>query len=463
MREVPSACFRPTHEYRLESQFNLAPSRGIQYLDNALPEWAGTLEVQADGLAGPRRLRFTGRNQGAYPGDLRPIKAFGGFRWRRPGPRWIRLTDPASGAAGVSNPVMVTARPPRRRIWWGDPHSQTFFSDGIRCPEELYAFARDEAFLDFFAVSDHAWPLTDRQWDYFVAVANDYDRRGSFATLVGFEWTHGSQGHRNVYYRGRGGPLLRSRDPRCNTVPKLWRGLAGRRAIAVPHHSANTEMGVPWGMFPWNRRYERLVEVHSVWGNSERPAAAGNPMPIRNHGGEKTGQHVRDALALGFRMGFCGGGDIHDGRPGDELHTLQKTPGYSRLWPQGLTAVFAPSLSRASIWDAMYARRTYATTKRRTYLAFAVNGRAMGSEAPAPRSRRAELRVEVAAAAPLKEVTIVKDGRNWRSLRPDADPRLVAAAVEDDDAAPGSYYYLRAVTDGLDMAWSSPVWLGRGK
>lgn len=39
---------------------------------------------------------------------------------------------------------------PHHRIFGGDIHSQTFFSDGLRCPEELYTFARDEAFVDFF-------------------------------------------------------------------------------------------------------------------------------------------------------------------------------------------------------------------------------------------------------------------------------------------------------------------------
>ena len=54
-----------------------------------------------------------------------------------------------------SNPIRATETAPAERIFWGDPHWQTFFSDGIRCPEELYAFARDEAFLDFGAITDH--------------------------------------------------------------------------------------------------------------------------------------------------------------------------------------------------------------------------------------------------------------------------------------------------------------------
>ena len=465
VHQIPSRCYAVTPSRRLGSQFNLAPSRGIQYLDNALPEWTGVLEVQAEGLAGRRRLHFTGKGQGVFPGDVRPIKTFGGFRWTHPGVRWIRLTDPASGATGLSNPVVVSPRKPRVRIWWGDPHSQTFFSDGVRCPEELYAFARNEAFLDFFAVSDHAEPLTDRQWDYFVAVTNDSNDPGRFATLVGFEWTNSAGGHRNVYYRGSSGPILRSSERHCDTVPKLWKALAGRRALVVPHHPANARMGVPWRQCGWNPRYERLVEIMSVWGNSECPAEKGNPYPIRTLGGEKKGQHVQDALAMGFRMGFCGGGDIHDGRPGDELHVLQKnTPHYDQLSPQGLTAVLAPRLARAVLWDTMYNRLTYATTKKRTYLSFAVNGKAMGSCVRPGKTGGAEMTVEVAASANLKEVTVVKNGRNWRRLMPEDDPRVLNASCSDNDPAPGSYYYVRAVTEDLDMAWSSPVWIdGRNR
>ena len=155
----------------------------------------------------------------------------------------------------------------------------------------------------------------------------------------------GAPGHRNIYYRGPSGPVLRSSDPGCDTLEALWRRLdemQGVEAIAIPHHSANAMMGVDWSA-GWNPRYETAVEIYSVWGNSEKPAAEGNPRPIEACDGEMSGRHVRDALAMGYRFGFVGGGDIHDGRPGDELHNESyPQPRDPRSLPQGFAACFAP-------------------------------------------------------------------------------------------------------------------------
>jgi hypothetical protein len=348
---------------------------------------------------------------------------------------------------------MVTPDPPRERIWWGDPHWQTFFSDGIRCPEELYAFARDEAFLDFGAVSDHMEAITDRQWDYFQAVTNDYDEPGRFATLQGQEWTHhladgGAPGHRNIYFRGAGGPALRATDPDCDTLGKLWRKLdlvGPGQAIAIPHHSANAVMGVDWGQ-GWNPAYERAVEIYSIWGSSEKPASAGNLRPIRAVGGEIAGRHVVDALQRGYRFGFVAGGDIHDGRPGDDRHTAQEhVAGYAAsLYPQGVTAVLAPQLSRESVFDAMAARRTYATTGQRTYMEVVDRGD--------------HFSVRVAGKNPLREVVLVRGGEDVERREPQDDPRVVTTEFALANLAPEEFCYVRVVGASGEMAWSSPVW-----
>lgn len=436
---------------RLFSPFNRNTERAIQYLDNALPEWTGSLE--ADGgaaLDGVRTLAFDGRDQGVFPGDTRPIKTFGPFRWTAPGFQFIRLTDPVSGLEAWTNPVYVTADIPDERLAWGDPHWQSIFSDGIRCPEELYAFARNEAFLDFGAVSDHMEALTDRQWDYFRSVTRDYNETGRFVTLHGQEWTHhqretGAPGHRNIYFRGDAAPVLRSTDPDCNTLDKLWRKLDGfgLPALAIPHHSANVVMGTDWAQ-GWNPRYEKGVEIYSVWGSSELPAEAGNTRPIRSLKGEMAGRHVRDALRRGFRLGFWGGGDIHDGRPGDDLHTAQPdTHGYDVLYPQGFTAVSVPILARETVFDALADRRCYATTRRRIYVDVRVekNG----------------LRVQAASEDGIAEAVLMRNGEPADRLTPGTDPRVVEGFLATD-LDKRDFAYIRIMTTSGDMAWTSPVW-----
>jgi len=449
VRPVPCSGSWRTPKPGLAGPFNLNVDRGIQYLDNCLPAWAGALEIDGGGaLAGPARLTFDGAEQGVFAGDTRPINVFGGFRWTRPGFHFVRLVEPRSGLEAWSNPVHVTEQPPAERIVWGDPHWQTFLSDAVRCPEELYAFARDEAFLDFGAISDHVEAVTDRQWEYMAAVSNDYNEPGRFATLIGQEWTNHTYGHRNIYYRGEGGPVLRSTDTRYDTLDKLRRAVGGLDVLVIPHHTASAHAGCDWS-FGWDSAHEKAVEIHSVWGCSERPAEAGNTLAIRFLGGEAGGRHVIDALRRGYRFGFVGGGDIHDGRPGDELHTLQKdVAGYELLRPQGFTAAFVPELTRGCIYEAIRDRRTYATTASRIYLT--VHARA--------ESGRARLAIQAASEDGIREAVCVRNGEDAACCRPDDDPRVVVADQPLGDMGPDEFCYVRVVTGRGAMAWSSPIW-----
>ena len=441
---------------QVRGPFNLNVQRRIQFMENCLPEWAGHLEVEADNaLEGPRRLEFDGEQQGAYPNDdHRPIKVFGGFRFRRPGFHFISVIDPASGVSGWSNPVYVTSAPPAFRIYWGDPHWQTFFSDGIRCPEELYAFARDEAFLDFGAISDHMEGVTDRQWDYFQAVTNDYNTPGRFVTLIGQEWTHhlvehGAPGHRNIYVPGDRAPALRCTDPDCNTLEKLWRRLENLEAIAIPHHSANRRMGVDWDQ-GWNPACEKAVEIHSVWGSSEKSREDGNTHAMHPDqlGGEVKGRHVIDALKRGFRLGFVGGGDIHDGRPGDDLHDASYPPKKFPSHPQGYTACRAPALTRRHIYDAIAGRRTYATTKSRILLMVDAE-RSNGS----PR-----LHLRAATEEGIESVVIVVNGDEIEVDLPGSKSHTLERRVKLPDLRPDDFCYVRLSTPENHLAWSSPLW-----
>jgi hypothetical protein len=454
IREIPSDCFSwEALPPKLLGQFNFCPSRKIRFLDNVLPEWKGSIIVDGgDALAGPKAIEFDGREQGVFKGDTRPIRRCGGFRFDKTGFQFIKITEPISGVTACSNPVFVTEEPPARRIVWGDPHWQTFFGDGIRTPEELYAFARDEAFLDFGAVSDHMESVTDRQWEYFKAVTNDYNEPGKFATLIGMEWTQSRDGHRNIYYRDDNGPVFRSNDEQYDSLEKLWRGLDAispqKEVIAIPHHTAAQTMGCNWDL-GWNPKFEKAIEIYSIWGSSENHADDGNTRPIINGGGEVKGRHVQDALRLGYKVGFVGGGDIHDGRPGDELSLNQpETEGYKNLYRQGITAAFVPELTRENIFDAIKNRQTYATTNSRIYLDIAESG-AQG---------KLKLNIKTASEKGIQDVIVIVNGKAAAILKPRKDKRVVIDEISVNALGPKDYCYVKVTTADGNMAWSSPFY-----
>ena len=338
----------------LKSPYNLS-FRGISYMDNVVPQGKG--RVQIDGgpdYKGPTELDLCDVT-GPYPNDRRPVTRIPGLQFAQPGIKFITLIHEKTGISAMSNPIVVGEEPFAERLYWGDLHSQTYFSDGLRCPEELYSFARDEAFLDIFGMADHAECLTDRQWEYFTSVTNDFNEDGSFATILGLEWSNMKLGHRNIHYPGSSGPILRSNDAAFCKLENIYAVARDLGALVIPHHSANAMMGVNWSL-GHDAEYERLVEIYSVWGNSERPESAGNPLPIRVSDGEKDGQHVIEALKMGRRFGFVGGGDTHDGRPGDQLHSLQEKPDFYRLLPRqaGIMGVWAKALTREAVFEALW-------------------------------------------------------------------------------------------------------------
>ncbi|MFP4249704.1 MAG: DUF3604 domain-containing protein, partial [Armatimonadota bacterium] len=310
-----------------------------------------------------------------------------------------------------------------------------------------------ESFLDIFAMADHSEALTDRQWEYFVAVTNDSYAPGEFATLVGFEWTNHWPGHRNCYFPGDTGPIVRRGEQSVEDLQRLYDVAREHDALLIPHHTSNVRMGVEWEA-GHDREHERLVEIHSVWGNSERHADAGNPFPIRTLEGEQKGRHVIDALNLGYHLGFVGGGDIHDGRPGDELAGLQVTPEeYRHLRRQGIMGVWAPELTREAIFDALWNRRCFATTNVRMPIRFSVCGERQGGEVRCDEERPVSL--WAASEVPIARATIVRDGEDWKTLEP--HERVVDWTVEDAPSGAASYYYARIEREDGWMGWSSPV------
>ena len=170
-------------------------------------------------------------------------------------------------------------------------------------------------------------------------------------------------------------------------------------------------------------------------------------------------------LQRGHRVGIVASTDNHSGNAGYGVRRTNVARGrddalFSRFSPAergtALLAVQAEGLTRESVFQGIYRRRTYATTGERIALRFEVEGAPLGSEVQD--SGPVTLSASVAGTSPIRTVRIVKDGKIIYSLDPQSD----GAAFEfvDPDGAPdGSYYYLDLVQVDGEKAISSPVWV----
>jgi len=199
--------------------------------------------------------------------------------------------------------------------------------------------------------------------------------------------------------------------------------------------------------------FDRLVEVYSTWGNSEYygapfPGAASDRVP---------GIGALDALKRGHRLGLMASSDGHDGNPGNAQWSNRQPHIHHRLG-SGFVAVLADELTRGDVWDAMYARRCYATTGVRIVLDFRVNGAIMGSEIDAPEDGVNLVEAEVRGTAPLDRIELVRDGETICVKSCSGMTETLNA--EDAGAEGPCFYYLRVFQTDGEMAWSSPVWVG---
>ena len=378
-----------------------------------------------------------------------------------PGIYYLRVEDPESGLWGVSNPFLVTARS-AAALFWGDPHCHSLLSDGAAPPEEHYRYARDAALLDFASVTDHG-PPDEEVWAQTCRGTDSFNRPGRFVTLLGHEraFRDGAGGscHVNYYYLTRDSLAEVPQPLRGPKGPELLSRLSRLRGLIVPHHTAYAveSMGLSdWSLFdgvPLS-----ACEVYSTHGNSE---SYDGPRPVI---ARRAGIYYQDALARGFRLGAIAGSD-HHGVPCGCLLRLQDYPKNSTdehmALRGGLTAVQAPRLTREALFQAVAARRTYATTGDRILVEFSVSGHPMGSAVSGARTGRRRIEVLAAGTAPLSRVEVLKNNEVLTTWEPGTFVFRSTLTDPRGGASPSEWYYLRVLQSDGEMAWSSPIWFER--
>lgn len=264
---------------------------------------------------------------------------------------------------------------------------------------------------------------TKSGWQIIKDAAEEHNDPGTFTAFVSFEWSAAPGGgnmHRNVIFRDDVAPDVPFSSYDGNKVEELWDWLqkaadAGATALAIPHNSnASKQL-----MFPdtdsfgkelttsWAERrqmWEPLIEIMQIKGNSEVHEAFwqadefadfenANSIQKNSNRYFHKRDFVREGLKIGlaeeqklgvnpYMYGFIGGTDNHNGLVGDvaendfigghgpEDGTVERRrKGGVGGWIDGvdlsigsLAGVWAEENTRASIWDAMKRRETFATS-----------------------------------------------------------------------------------------------------
>lgn len=370
-----------------------------------------------------------------------------------PGEKVLTVLDMATGIAGASNPVIVTPEPPESHLFWGDIHGHTILSDGLGTPEEYYEFGREQACLDFCAITDHSQYISDEDWEHIQQATREYNTVDKYVTLLGYEVSLNAAkplyGDKNIYYPGDTGPLLRATDiwrteyADLNDYTETWKQ-AGAMMILHQHAGGSDTYYDP--------DLVRLAEIYSIWGDSE--AAEGSRPLIPAQQRSYTGMLAADLLEKGWQLGFMASSDDHAGRPGrtDWLRVRKAFPG-------GLVAAWASELTREAIWDALWNRRCYGTTGARIILEFSIDGQPMGSAIPhQPFAQAHRISVKVCGTNELMAVEVLR-GRQMIYVHSAYDAKCQFEFMDEPEPGDANYYYVRVLQADGEMAWSSPIWV----
>jgi len=338
---------------------------------------------------------------------------------------------------------------PEYRVFFGELHGHSNLSDGHVDIDTYFQTLRDKAGLDFAALTDHDHggvgyaELWGEKWERIKAEVKRYNDPGKFTTILAYERdSYPWYNNMVVYFDNYDAELLRGEHDGELTREELHTWLARPDLIMVPHDTNTISAGAdflsmePADMTP-------LIQVYSRHNCSERYD------PQLFSGSDCEGGHWIDALERGAKMGCIASSDDHSGTNG--LILTDKS--YPHNYP-GICCVWAKENTLPAIFEALKARRCYASMGGRITLDFRIDGHYMGEEIEDPGERYVFFRIS--AEEPVDMVTIVKNGRDYIRLQNMDAYTLIDYRKERSV----DYYYIRARLKDGRMVWSSPIWVG---
>ncbi|MDP6777603.1 MAG: DUF3604 domain-containing protein, partial [Candidatus Latescibacteria bacterium] len=379
----------------------------------------------------------------------RPVRERPASEWKD----WVPLRLPAATASAPRPSMRVGGK--TYRLYWGDLHCHGNLSgDAEGEIDENYAYGRQKSRLDFMAVADNDViydnVLTPSEWALIREEAAHHTDPGRFVAFSAYERTYrpgdvkrrdlgtptvggpkGGQNHRIVIFPEDEGPLYHFTEPDADTQEKWVARIQKTKGFTFPHHGT-------WQAIP-NTRLGG-VEVCSCW-------------DIYMHISNTVPEHLR----AGYRLAFMGNSDSHRIVPG---------------MGGALTGVWAESLTRDAILEALWAKRCFATNGDRSTVDVRIKGSPMGSEASVQGPVTVDCRLR--AQRVIQSIDLFRDGEIVLSRKVG---RKAATLSLTDSPPSGEHFYhvqvslrppRRAPMKGRcgnlqvacgDFAWSSPIWV----
>jgi len=367
---------------------------------------------------------------------------------------------PAAVAAAVTPHAVgadkraETGREGDYRLYFGDLHNHTAFTDGATgtTPDDAFVHARASG-ADWLSTSDHNFKLRQTEWATTKQMAADRTEAG-FVAMAGSEYWIAS---------GFGEVIVNNVDELYNKAN--WR----------PHGQHLSVHEVPPNFYDW------LASHPGAVGHWPHPGLYGDQDDFRHHTPFR--DRAMSSIEIhnyGSYLGAPASWGVHDYEPayvtaldeGWHIMPAAVSDTHAANWISGSpvrTVLLADELTREALFGAMRASRGYAVLDENLRITYELDGQVMGSTLPSGDSTYiAHVRADDpdgTAADAITRVEVVSDGGE-----------VVASRALDDTfvdtrfrlrSTSARYFYLR-ITTASDVsggegvtAWTAPVWTGR--
>ena len=408
---------------------------------NVCDQYRGTVTLTGrDGASGalPPVVSFTAREQG--------ILIIENVRLPAPGLYRFTAADEKNGLEALSNPTRCEPAP-EQRLYWGELHCHSWGDTTLALmsepnfkthPARRHEQARQVGRLDFCAPGPMSAPNDADRPEVWWAHRDAFranDEPGTYVPFLAYEAHPGTGGDRNVVFYAQEATHLPMKAPMDDVMTAY-----GDRDDALLE--AHIGGGPPnWTAYP--TREAPLLEVTSGHGAFEWV--------------------LQRALRHGYHPAVIGSSDVHlptlgapmaahcfRGRFNHELNIRDTAFGSGQV-----AGVYAAACERDSIWQAIRARRTFATTGARIILDVSANGEPAGSLVTS--SGDVDLRIVAHGCATIERMDLIRGDRCLFSWFPNA----LDSSIGYTDTRPMqecAYYVRLRQTDG-EYAWSTPVWV----
>ncbi|GAA4348068.1 hypothetical protein GCM10023185_03640 [Hymenobacter saemangeumensis] len=357
--------------------------------------------------------------------------------------------------------LTARAQTPAYNFYYGNLHSHTSYSDGNQdeatsgasTPADAYAFADASLQMDFLGVSEHNHSQAGMQRSNYALGLQQAAQATNpqFVALFGMEWgVISGGGHMLVYGVNQ---LLNWEAGNLDVfVPRndyqaLMRQINRRPgAFALFAHPANLDYGDLAGAAPFSPTADSAVVGTPL---RSGPATSTNVTYSNNSTSSFESTYQR-MLARGYHVGMGFDHDNHN-----------TTFGRSTA---GRLVVLAPTLTQASIMQAMRERRFYGSDDWNVQVTLSCNGAPMGSILTSPAPAALSVTVSDPDNESIRSITLMRGvpGSLVNAVSV-ATSTTGAAALSYTDPAPSgtAYYYAIIIQADGNRIVTSPIWYTR--